>query len=262
MRKQRPSVKTTIKNFRIADIRVLGHHRPLDKDKVRELADSIKAIGLNTPPTVRPSKKGPVLVTGQHRLEAAKFLGWKQIECLVMRGDKIERQLWRIAENLHRANLTKLERAEYIKKWDELIKKRAKGGHVRQAGGRQPHDKGLSKTAKQLGISREAVRRSKKIAGISPKAKKAAKKTGLDDNQAALLKAAKKSTPKGQTKTLHELAKNKQASRGHSPSPREVKQLKALKKAYAAAYKFKKAWKRATAAVRQKFIKKILQPSV
>jgi ParB family transcriptional regulator, chromosome partitioning protein len=262
MSKQRPSVKTIIKNFRIVDIRVLGKHRPLDPKKVRELADSIKAVGLNTPPTVRLSKKGPVLVTGQHRLKAVTLLGRSHIDCLVMRGDKIERQLWRIAENLHRSDLTKLQRAECIKKWDKLIKKRAKGGQVTQPGGQQPHDKGLSKTAKQLGISREAVRRSKKIAGISSKAKKVAKKVGLDDNQSALTKAAEKSTPKGQTKTLQEIAKRKQASRGHSPLPREVKQLKALKKAYATAYKFKKAWKRATVAVRQKFIKKILQPSI
>lgn len=254
-------MKTTIKKFRVADIRVLGRHRPLVKEKVRELANSIKAIGLNTPPTVRLSKKGPILVTGQHRLKAVTLLGRSHIDCLVMRGDKIDRQLWRIAENLHRGDLTKLQRAEYVKKWDELIKKRAKGGQVAQLGGRQPHDKGLNKTAKQLGISREAVRRSKKIAGISPKAKKAAKKVGLDDNQAALLKAAKKSTPKGQIKTLHELAKNKQARRGHFPSPREVRQLKTLKKAFAGAYKFKKAWTRATAAVRKKFIKTVLKPS-
>ena len=82
---------TTVKKFRITDIRVLGNHRPLVKEKVRELADSIKAIGLNTPPTVRLGKKGPVLITGRHRLEAARSLGWRQIECFVMRGDKIER---------------------------------------------------------------------------------------------------------------------------------------------------------------------------
>ena len=109
-------MKTTIKNFRVADIRVLGQHRPLVKEKVRVLADFIKAIGLNTPPTVRLSKKGPILVTGQHRLEAAKSLGWNHIDCLVMRGDKIDRQLWRIAENLHRGDLTKLQRAEYGEK--------------------------------------------------------------------------------------------------------------------------------------------------
>jgi ParB family transcriptional regulator, chromosome partitioning protein len=254
-------MKTTIKNFRVADIQVLGKHRPLVKKKVRELADSIKAIGLNTPPTVRLSKKGPVLITGHHRVAAAKLLGLSHIDCSVMRGDKIDRQLWRIAENLHRGDLKKLQRAENIKKWDELIKKRGKGGQVAQPGGRQPHDKGLSKTAKQLGISRETVRRSKKIAGISSKAKKAVKKAGLSNNQTALLKVTKEPTPKGQTKKVRELAKSKQASRRHALPTAEAKQLKRLKKAYAGARKFKKAWKRATAAVRQKFIKKVLKPS-
>ncbi len=254
-------MKTAVKNFRVADIRVLGHHRPLVKDKVRALADSIKAIGLRTPPTVRPSKMGPILVTGQHRLEAAKSLGWKHIECLVMRGDKIERQLWRIAENLHRGNLTALEHAEHVANWDQLIKKRAKGAQVVQPGGRQPHNKGVSKTAKTLRISRATVGRSKKIAGISPKAKTAAKAAGLSNNQSALLKVAKERTPWRQITKAQELAKSKQASRRRSLPPKELKQLKALKKAYAAARKFKEAWTRATAAVRQKFIKKVLQAS-
>jgi len=255
-------MKTTTKKFRIADIRVLGQHRPLVPEKVSTLADSIKAIGLQTPPTVRPSKKGPILVIGQHRVEAAKSLGWSHIDCFVMRGDKIERQLWRIAENLHRAGLTKLQRAEYVKKWDKLIKKRSKGGHVAQPGGRQPNDKGLSKTAKQLGISREVVRRSKKIAGISPKAKIAAKAAGLSDNQAALLKVAKESTPEGQAKKVHELANSKQASRRRDLPPDEVRQLNALKRAFAGARRFKKAWKRATTAVRSKFITSVLKPII
>ena len=253
---------TTVKKFRIADIRVLGKHRPLVKEKVRIIADSIKAIGLNTPPTVRLSKKVPILVTGQHRLEAAKSLGLKQIECFVMRGDKIERQLWRIAENLHRAGLTKLQRAELVNKWAKLIKKRAKGMQVAQLGGKQPADKGYSNTAKQLDLSREEVRRSEKIAGISPAAKTAAETTGLDDNQEALLKVAKESTSEGQTNRVHELANNKQAPRSRSLLPDEAKQLKALKKAYAGADKFKKAWTRATRAVREKFIKSLLKPSV
>jgi hypothetical protein len=119
----------------------------------------------------------------------------------------------------------------------------------------------VSKTARTLRISRATVGRSKKIAGLSPKAKKTAQKLGLDQNQAALLKATKKSTPKGQTKTLQKLANSKQAPRRRSLPPREAKQLKALKRAFADARRFKKAWKHATAAVRQKFIKKVLKPS-
>jgi ribosomal protein L20 len=74
-----------------------------------------------------------------------------------------------------------------------------------------------------------------------------------------MLKVAKESTPEGQTKKVHELANRKHASRRRSLRPNEAKQLKALKKAYADARKFKKVWTRATAAVRQKFIKSLLK---
>ena len=254
-------MKTTIRNFRIADIRVLGRHRPLVEKKVRMLADSIKAIGLNTPPSVRPSKKGPILVTGHHRVEAAKSLGLNHIDCFVMRGDKIERRLWSVAENLHRADLNKLQRAELVKKWAELIKQRAKVVQVAQPGGHQPNDKGLTKTAKQLGVSREEVRRSKKIASISPAAKTAAKAAGLDDNQEALLKIAKAATSKAQLKKVAELAESKKTASHGTLQPGEKKKLKALKKAYARAHEFRKVWTRATAVVRQNFIKTVLKPS-
>ncbi len=101
------------------------------------------------------------------------------------------------------------------------------------------------------------MRRSKKIARLSQDAKTAAEEVGLDNDEAALLMAAKKSTPEGQTKKVRELANSKQASRRRDLPPDEVKQLKTLMKVYAVARKFKKAWTRATAAVRQRFIKSV-----
>ena len=124
----------------------------------------MKTIGLKTPITIRIGKEGPVLVTGRHRLEAAKSLGWSHIPCIVMDSDKIERQQWAIAENLHRAGLTRLQRAEQVEQWAKLVKQRAEDAEVAQPGGRQPNDKGISKIAKQLGTTRDDVRRSKEIA--------------------------------------------------------------------------------------------------
>jgi hypothetical protein len=98
------------------------------------------------------------------------------------------------------------------------------------------------------------------IASLSPKAKTAAKAAGLDTNQAALLKAAKESTPEAQAKKVHELAKRKRAW-AHALSQDEIKQLKALKRAFARAPKFKKAWNNASAVVRQKFVKTVLKPN-
>ena len=98
---------------RVEDVTIPRKHRPLNKDKLPIIATSMKTIGLKTPITVRIGKEGPVLVTGRHRLEAAKSLGWSHIPCIVMDSDKIERQQWAIAENLHRAGLTRLQRAEH-----------------------------------------------------------------------------------------------------------------------------------------------------
>lgn len=246
---------------RVEDIIVPDNHRLLKKDNLPILASSMAAIGLKTPITVRKGQKGFVLVAGRHRLEAAKSLGWSHIPCVVMDSDKVERQLWAIAENLHRTGLTRLQRAELVDRWDGLVKRLGKGAQGAQPGGRQPHDKGISRTAKALGTTRDDVSRSKKIARLSRKAKTAVKAAKLDDDESALLKVAKESTPKSQAKKVHELANSKQASRRRSLSPREAKQLNALKRAFAGARRFKKAWTRATAAVRQKFIKKVLQPS-
>jgi ParB-like chromosome segregation protein Spo0J len=55
----------------------------------------MKKIGLRTPLSVRKRENGAiVLVTGQHRLEAAKLLDWKEIDCMIMKGGKIQRELW------------------------------------------------------------------------------------------------------------------------------------------------------------------------
>jgi ParB-like chromosome segregation protein Spo0J len=54
--------------------------RKVQADRVKALVSSIAEIGLMHPITVRPSRgSGYDLVAGQHRLEAARKLGWKRI---------------------------------------------------------------------------------------------------------------------------------------------------------------------------------------
>src|SRR5688572_7197981 len=97
-----------IRNLPIKSIRILGRHRPLVAKRVRQLVDSIEKIGLKTPPSVRIKKLGPVLVAGRHRIEALKLLGFDSVDCVVFEGDKVDARLWTVAENLHRAGLTKI----------------------------------------------------------------------------------------------------------------------------------------------------------
>jgi ParB-like nuclease domain len=99
-----------ITNIRVGAIMVDGKRRPLHKKKVRAIAASMEMVGLQTPITVRELKKKVVLVTGGHRLGAAKQLGWKAIPSIALASDKIETRIWQIVENLYRAELTPASR--------------------------------------------------------------------------------------------------------------------------------------------------------
>ena len=124
-------------------VKVIGERRPLSEEKVRAIAASMSQIGLRTPITVRTNKEEVILVSGLHRLEAARRLGWKSISCFTISDDTIGARLWKIAENLYRAELTVLERAEHIDELRALIlqkaKAKAKVGQVAPPrGGAQP----------------------------------------------------------------------------------------------------------------------------
>ena|SRR6516165_242870 len=90
-------------------IDVVKRLRPIDNETVARLAESIRAIGLRTPITVRYfadrssndglSEDSYVLVAGAHRLAAVKSLGWEKIDCIEVSDDDIDAERWEIAEN-------------------------------------------------------------------------------------------------------------------------------------------------------------------
>jgi hypothetical protein len=167
----------------------IGDRREVDPATVKKLAQSIKDIGLQHPITVRKVNDQNVLVAGRHRLEAVRSLGSKTIQAHVVRWSKARARMWEISENLHRAELTKLERAEQIEEWRKL-REAEKGVQNAHPGGRQPHDRGVSETADELGVDRAEVIRAAKLANLSDEAKEAAREVGLDDNQSVLLRVA------------------------------------------------------------------------
>jgi ParB family chromosome partitioning protein len=103
-----------------ADIVVGDRLRALDRESVERLTESISKIGLKTPISVRSREQGWTLVSGRHRLEACIALGMDEIPVVTETGSEPEARLWEIAENLHRAELTVLERAEHISLWIRL----------------------------------------------------------------------------------------------------------------------------------------------
>ena len=106
-----------------------------------------------------------VLVTGHHRLAAAKKLGWEEIPAIKLYMDDIDRQLWEIDENLMRAELNPTELGEHITRRAELWGKReTQVSEVRppekSVGNKSPptQKKGFAAdTAKATGMSKRTI---------------------------------------------------------------------------------------------------------
>jgi hypothetical protein len=173
-----------------ADIVVGSRLRALDRESVERLKESISRIGLKTPISVRSSAQGWTLVAGRHRLAACIELGINQIPIVAETGSELEARLWEIAENLHRAELTALERAEHISQWIKLRGERGAGEPCDQAddrpdqvgpvseliparGGRGRQG-GVRAAARELGISRTgALRAVQRVDRIAPAVREA-----------------------------------------------------------------------------------------
>jgi len=103
----------------IADIiKPAQRQRRLAEEKVAQISLSIQSLGLLQPVVLT---KDNVLVAGLHRLEACKRLGWQEIDCVIKEYNELEAELAEIDENLIRAELTVLERAEHLKRHKELF---------------------------------------------------------------------------------------------------------------------------------------------
>ena len=202
----------------VDSIIVSNRHRPVDLGAVKVLAASMQKLGLRTPITIRsPNDSECYLVAGRHRLEAARLLGWSEIECFVLDCSEDEAEMWEISENLHRAELTVVQRSEQVSRWVELADKVLVQVAPKPQGGRP--EGGVNKAARDLNLEATEVKRAVKIASLTTEAKAVAAELGLDDNQSALLAAAKVS-PSQQATAIRERAA-KQASKRVPKHPQD-----------------------------------------
>jgi hypothetical protein len=108
---------------------------------------------------------------------------------------------WEIAENLHRCELTTLERKDHEAKWIEItgeqevqkaklidpqVAEQSKKTQ-RNPKGAGRKEEAISMAVRELGISRDEAERAIKIAALPEDAKQAARETGMDRNQSVLL---------------------------------------------------------------------------
>lgn len=128
--------------------------RSLDRDGVRELAKSIRNEGLQNPPLVQKDGKGQyLLMSGQRRLAALKYLRAKRIPVLLLtKGYDLENaKAASVIENLHRKNMNPKDMAKSCSFLAEKM--------------------GISMGARSLGITRKTFKKYVGFAALPDKIK-------------------------------------------------------------------------------------------
>ena len=110
-------------------LRASDQPRSLATAAVDRLADSIRAIGLIQPITVRKAgvmvgglaEAGYQIVAGHHRVAAARALGWSEIDAIVIEApEHLQAELIEIDENLCRSELTAAQRSAAVKRRKQI----------------------------------------------------------------------------------------------------------------------------------------------
>jgi ParB family chromosome partitioning protein len=95
----------------ISEIKVNAGRREADPEGVQELVDSISKVGLLNPITI---DREHTLIAGLYRLEAAKLLGWTEIECNVSSLEGLLAELAEVDENVVRKGLSAVEYSDLL----------------------------------------------------------------------------------------------------------------------------------------------------
>ncbi len=86
--------------------------KKFDEDKIRELADSIKAHGIFQPIIVSKDGNGYKIVAGERRFRASKLVGKETIPAIVRDYDEKKKLQIALIENLQREDLNAVEEAK------------------------------------------------------------------------------------------------------------------------------------------------------
>lgn len=169
--------------------------RPVDPDKVAQVARSFAEVGQITDIEVRQDGDAWMLVAGAHRLAAARSLGWKTIAATVFEGSGALARLREIDENLYRHELNPLDeavflaaRAEiYLQLHPETAQYKGRTG-TRANLARVPKTRAFSQdVAERTGIGRRTVSRAlTRFERLSPAARDAIRGTEIARTGAAL----------------------------------------------------------------------------
>ena len=144
--------------------------RIFDAGGLRELADSIREVGVIQPLTVRRSKGGGFeLVAGERRLRASRMAGLTEVPCIVMSMSERQSSIVALIENLQRRDLDFFEEAEGIKRLIDL------------------HGLSQEDAARRIGKSQSAVANKLRLLKLDGATRGMLKEYGLTERHARAL---------------------------------------------------------------------------
>lgn len=140
-----------------------------NKEKLEELAESIKEHGIIQPLILKKTGNRYLIVAGERRYRAARLAGLKEVPAVLK--DINDQELMQIAliENIQREDLNEIEEAEAIK---ELMKE---------------YSLNQEDVSKILGKSRSAIANSVRLLNLSAAAKKALTENSITAGHARAL---------------------------------------------------------------------------
>lgn len=230
----------------IEEIIIGEGRREVNAAAVKRLAESIEKVGLRHPITVRERGDKYQLIAGMHRIEACKRLGRDFVPATIVKMTNDDARLWEISENLHRADLSKIERDENVAEWIKITDRIS--SQVDRKVGRP--EGGVEAAARELGVDRMDAHRAVKVASLSNEAKDAAREHHLDNNRSALLEAARETEPEKQVAKIVRIAAVKLADAPLNDFESKEKQVAALTS----------AWNKAGTEAREEFLSRIDKP--
>jgi len=182
----------------INEIKVNPGRRELSQSGIGELAQSIADIGLLNPISIDEEH---TLIAGYHRLEAAKRLGWTEIECIVCKLEGLQAELAEIDENFVRTALTATQRGELLLRRKTIYETLHPETRHGMRNGQTAKDCSVQSletksfvqdTAEKLGVSPSTVSRQVQVAkNTTPEAKQILQDSDVDLTQQEALKLSR-----------------------------------------------------------------------
>ena len=148
----------------VSRIRTRFRLRTPQEEKIEEISESIKLVGLINPVTISSDY---YLLAGYHRWQSYIKLGYKTIPAIIRDTTKLKGELIEIEENISRIELDAIEIAEHIERREQILEDlglRMKNGGNQYSGGMLT----TPEIAKQLGMSSRTYQMKREIINLHP----------------------------------------------------------------------------------------------